>query len=245
MVLTDLEKHEYTCKACGSAMTGDEVRHCEVCLKKRCPNCVVEIAGRTICTECKAWALEKLEEGLPLKPDGKLFASTAEIRERRKRELAQRLREAVVEQRRRRAWFKAIGKPRAGCLWPMLVFVGFVLVAIISADGHDLEVAAFFFLLALLSPPVVWLVLVLGARAQIMLFHYDDSSVESQAFSGMKISMTWTEVNKIVFGAKSFVIKAPGRRIKLRKNMFTHYSTIRDEIFKTGKRKGINCIWNG
>jgi len=229
---------KFTCKACGKEIAAEDIRRCEICLKKRCPNCVIEIAGKTVCTECKDWTLDKMEEGLPLKPDGKLFVSIAEIRRKRRKERAQRLREADVRQYGRRAWEKAIGKPRAGCLWPLLVFSCCFFAAIISG-GYNLEAVAFFLLLAVLSPPVVWLVLVFRTRAQLMLFHLDESGVEAQAFSGGKISMTWTEVDKIVFGVKSLTIKAPGRRIKLRKNMFTHYSTIRGEVFDMGRQKGI------
>jgi hypothetical protein len=233
---------DFTCKACGKEIAADDVRRCEICLKKRCPDCVIEIAGKTVCTECKDWTLKKMEEGLPLKPDGKLFASIAEIRRNRRKERARRLRETDIAQRGRRAWDKAIGKPHVGCLWPILAFFSCILIAMVFGSTHNIDMIFFLLFLALGSPPVVWLILVLWAKAQIMLFHYDVSGVESQTFAGKKVSITWDEVDKVIFGAKSFVIKAPGRRIKLRKNMFTHYSMIRDEVFNMGKQKGITII---
>lgn len=88
-------QEHYFCRLCGNDVPVTEMLRCDVCLKKRCPNCVVRIAGKLICGECKKWALNKLEHGLPLKPDATLFLSMQALREKRRRSLGQRVREAA------------------------------------------------------------------------------------------------------------------------------------------------------
>lgn len=46
----------------GSKLTAQ----CFVCNSMCCENCVIEIAGKLVCSRCKDWALERIRNGLPL-----------------------------------------------------------------------------------------------------------------------------------------------------------------------------------
>ncbi len=39
---------------------------CFVCRRMCCENCVIEIAGKQVCSRCKDWALDRIRNGLPL-----------------------------------------------------------------------------------------------------------------------------------------------------------------------------------
>jgi hypothetical protein len=249
-------KPAFTCKACGSAMTGDEVRHCEVCLKKRCPNCVVEIAGRTICTECKAWALEKLEAGLPLTPDDKLFSSVEEIREKRKEARAQRLRDgagkiAKMEAVRDRVLFRHFDPF-------MLFYMGFLFLGLAGGGLYMSQSVGTAGLVVIIIVLVLFLLFIslalpkLLTRNVLRTVHVDDWGISGTTFGGEKKEIAWEEMTAIVMrrprpeapggGMSGFIkVEAGKERITIKDN-FPRFVFITELVSRVCQEKEITYV---
>ena len=67
------ENEIFICKSCESEVAPDDIKRCELCLRRRCSNCVIEIADKTVCEGCKDFALKRLRSGKGLVPKWKVF----------------------------------------------------------------------------------------------------------------------------------------------------------------------------
>jgi hypothetical protein len=173
---------------------------CAICKRMYCKNCVIEIAGKLVCSRCKNWALGKLADGEELEPDSSLFPDFEEIRDKRQNDAFKRAREAGLKPGksdviRDRVLFSQ---------WdPLILFwVGLTLVGVsggaiylaIGGVGALLTIAAIVVLLLVVS-----LTISKAAGADsLRTVQVDDWGVTGTTFRGRRKQIAWSEVTHVV-----------------------------------------------
>lgn len=226
---------------------------CSVCMRLYCQNCVIEIAGKQICSRCKDWALDKLADGEELTPDSSLFPDYEEAREKRLHNTFKKAREAGVgtgktETVRDRVMFRR---------WdPFIVFfLGVVFLGAVggyfSVSSANQGIAALFVVTALILLMLFILLTVpkLIAAGSLRTVQVDDWGVSGATSSGAKRQMPWEEITHVETwrpysspssGSTGGVIKVrSGRRCIVIKDHFPRFIFIADVIRDACKEKGI------
>lgn len=250
--MNEEQKTGLTCKACGKPLAEKDVRRCSVCLKKRCPNCVVRIAGRLICVECKNWALGKMEDGLPLKPDGELFLSADVFREKRKKAAARRMKEAAgklsVEKSLRG---KASPRTRIGLFFA----VGFIVIGGIGlpvtirvitewirrgwldgAEGGPGLVIGAILLIGIVS--LVWQIL--EGRLFLASVEINEDGIVATNRKGNRKTVSWSNIRYVTISGRAITMRLNLRRkVKIHQNRFPSYWAIAERVRRGCEEHGI------
>jgi len=250
--MNEEQKTEYTCKACGRPLAQEDVRRCSVCLKKRCPDCVVRIAGRLICIECKNWALGKMEEGLPLKPDGELFLSADVFREKRRKAAARRMKEAAgklsVEKSLRG---RASPRTRIGLFFAL----GFIVIGgiglpvtarvitewyrwgrIVSTEGGPGLVIGAIFLIGIAA--FIWQLL--ESRFFLASIEVSESGIVATTRRGRRTAYSWDALHYVTIAPRKITMRFNlKRKLKIHQDRFPSYWAIAERIRRGCEEHGI------
>jgi len=236
----------YECKTCRREITRAEVVNCEICLKKQCPNCIVEIAGKKMCPSCKEWALGKLEAGEKLEIDESFFKDVVSHKKKMREGLEDRIREVASDASERPVRAKSrqpsAVKKTIGSVF--LVIGGIIILILMFAwteggtpfSGGILELLPF----AILGTGILIIISDhLQRKRHINWLQVDaDGIIASRRNSSVEIS--WSEVRGVLLepGA-SLVSYGRKKKLLIKNRYFPSYGAIAMKIKKICKEKGV------
>jgi hypothetical protein len=174
---------------------------CSVCRRMCCENCVIEIAGKHVCSRCKGWALNKLADGEDLTPDSSLFPDFDEVREKRLQDTFKKAREVGVGSGKSqfvrdrilfRPWAPLVmfyvGVMAAGML------AGSIYLSDVTGDCSATVIIAAVILLVLL---VVVLSPIIFDAGSLRTVQVDDWGVSGITFRRKKKRIAWKDVTRV------------------------------------------------
>lgn len=134
---------------------------------------------------------------------------------------------------------KAVREPKLGYYHPLLVLGACILLTMMSLVARSYTLLGICILTTLVAPVAAWIIGVFRMRAQTRLLDMAEWGVEIQTFGGKTVSMEWGEVSRASTGRNSAAIRGGGKRIIIRRKMFTHFVLICDTILKACAKNGI------
>jgi hypothetical protein len=223
---------------------------CSVCRRTCCENCVIEIAGKQVCSRCKDWALGKLEDGEVLAPDSSLFPDFDKSRRKRKRDIIKKAKEAGLQQSKSDVVRDQVLFRRRDSL--ILLFVGALFVSALSGAFYLTEItgeAGTVIFVSILMFVLLFISLVLPRLTggnSLRTVQVDDWGITGMTFRGKKKQVAWEEVALVTIKRPNSssnllgVIKIyAGRKNLMIGTAFPRFMFIADAVRDTCEEKGI------
>ncbi len=227
---------------------------CSVCRRMCCENCVIEIAGKQVCSRCKDWALGKLADGEELEPDSSLFPDFDKARRKRKRETFQKVKEAGLKLGKSEVVRDKVLSRR----WEdfVMTLLGVAFFSIFGGGVWLYErawgawtlvtVAALLLFLVLFVWSIVHMIVAAGS---LRIVQVDNWGVSGTTFKGRTLQTAWEEVTRVQtrrphFSQSSTVMRgiikvSAGRKIITIRGDFPRFMFIADFIRDICNEKGI------
>lgn len=171
---------------------------CSVCMRMYCENCVIEIAGKQVCSRCKDWALDKLADGEELTPDSSLFPDFDEAREKRLHDTFKKAREAGLRQSKS----EVIRDQLLFRPWDsfILFYVGMIAIGILipsiywsdTPEGFGIMIITTLFILLMLFISLILPKLI--GRGLLRTVQVDGWGISGTTFRGKKKQVPWNEI---------------------------------------------------